>query len=173
MKYVKITKNDVANGPGVRAVLWVSGCTHHCLGCHNQNTWDPDIGEDFTEKVKEELFLALSPAYVSGITFSGGDPLHKNNIKDILSLIEEIKEKMPEKTIWLYTGYIWEDIKEKQDDADMKIRKKIIENIDILIDGPFILKQKNIMLPWCGSSNQRVIDIKESIKEGEIVLYSL
>ena len=171
VKYINITKRDIANGPGVRVVLWLSGCTHRCPGCHNEHTWDANIGDVFTEKIKEELFAALSPAYISGITFSGGDPLHENNLEDILFLIEEIREKMPEKTIWLYTGYMWENIKENQNDINMQTREKIIENIDVLVDGPFILKLKNIMLPWCGSSNQRVIDVKESIKERSLVLY--
>lgn len=172
MNYIKITKCDIANGPGVRVVLWTSGCGHYCHGCHNPETWDPCAGQLFDEKAEEELFSYLSLSFISGITFSGGDPMHENNIEKILELTEKIKKKMPKKNIWLYTGYVWEDIMEEiKEDESMIIRKKIIENVNVLVDGQFVLEKKDIKLTWMGSSNQRVIDVKESIKEKKVVLF--
>lgn len=171
MNYIKISKCDIANGPGVRVVLWTAGCSHHCYQCHNPETWDTAGGQLFDKKAEEELFSFLSPSYISGITFSGGDPMHENNIEKVLELTEKIRKRMHEKSIWLYTGYTWEEIMEsKINETNMEIRRKIINNIDILVDGPFILKLKDISLKWKGSSNQRVINVKESIKEGKIVL---
>lgn len=171
MNYIKISKCDVANGIGVRTVLWVSGCSHKCPGCHNPHTWDENEGKVFDSNAKEELFKALNQSYVSGITFSGGDPLYKNNVETILELIKDIKTKLPDKSIWLYTGYTVEEaFKNTQKDNLMELRKEIISLCDIVVDGPFVQKQKDLMLKWKGSSNQRVIDIKKSLAENKIIL---
>lgn len=161
MNYHKITKTDVANGPGIRVVLWVSGCEHHCPGCHNPQTWDEKSGKIFNDDAKTELFKALDNPYIAGVTFSGGDPLHPNNIETVTALAQEIKEKFPEKNIWLYTGYDWEKIKECS----------IMKNIDVAVEGKFIQAQRNISLKWRGSSNQRVVNVKKSKENNTVVLW--
>ncbi len=161
MKYHNITHDDMLNGSGLRVVLWVSGCEHRCNNCHNQITWDINNGLDFDEEAKKEIFDALEKDYIKGITFSGGDPLHKQNREDILKLAKEIKLKFPKKDIWLYTGYTWEEI----NDLD------IIQYIDILVDGRFVEELADEQLHWRGSSNQRVIDVKRTLIEDKIVHY--
>ncbi|MBO5969831.1 MAG: anaerobic ribonucleoside-triphosphate reductase activating protein [Clostridia bacterium] len=171
MNYHKIEKTSVANGPGVRVVLWVSGCSIHCCGCHNPETWDPKGGMLFDDAAKQELFESLNHDYIQGITFSGGHPLEPENIAEVHSLIFEILRRFPEKDIWLYTGYtlptefslcgIWE-----QQLWD------IISNCDVIVDGPFIEEQKDLTLPYRGSKNQRVIYIPDSyIKDGTVHWY--
>ncbi|MCI5623467.1 anaerobic ribonucleoside-triphosphate reductase activating protein [Anaerostipes sp.] len=161
MRYHNITKDDMLNGDGLRVVLWVSGCTHKCKNCHNPVTWDIKGGLEFDEGAKKELFEALDKPYVSGITLSGGDPLHPANCRDITILVEEIKEKFPEKTIWMYTGFCWEEISTLE----------VIKNIDVLIDGPYIEELRDSKIHWRGSSNQRVIDVKQSLKEDRLILH--
>ena len=182
MNYHNITYPDMNNGSGLRVVLWLSACSHHCKGCQNPQTWDINSGIPFDENAKEELFRELSKDYISGITFTGGDPLHENNLDEVLQLIEEIRSKFSNKTIWLYTGYEWEDIwydsKIVIDDytnkvyEDYKKRQQIISKCDVLVDGEYKEELRDISLHWRGSSNQRVIDVQESLKKGEIVLWS-
>lgn len=165
MKYHNITHDDMLNGDGLRVVLWVAGCSHRCEGCHNPITWEYEYGLDFDDKAKQEIFNELSKDYISGITFSGGDPLYHMNVDGVEKLIVEIKEKFPNKTIWLYTGWTFEYLYYGNGN------RKILENLDVLVDGPFKLKQRDINLYWRGSSNQRVIDVQESLKQGKIVLH--
>ncbi len=160
MRYHNITKDDMLNGDGLRTVLWVAGCSHGCKGCHNPITWDIEGGLLFDEPAKAELFAELEKDYVSGVTFSGGDPLHELNRSDVGKLVLEICEKYPDKSIWLYTGYNWEEIKDIP----------FIKNIDVLVDGEFIEALKDNTLKWKGSSNQRVIKAKESLQKGKIIL---
>lgn len=160
MRYHNITKDDMLNGDGLRVVLWVAGCSHGCKDCQNPITWDPQGGLPFTEEEKKEIFQELDKAYISGITFSGGDPLHPANIREVTALAREIRQRYPEKTIWLYTGYLWKEI------ADLEI----VNYLDVVVDGKFISAQKDITLPWRGSSNQKVIDVPSTLKEGKIVL---
>lgn len=155
MKFHNITKCDMLNGDGLRVVLWVSGCEIHCKNCQNKITWDPDYGVEFTEESKKEIFDELDKDYISGITFSGGHPLHPNNITTIHNLIKEIKEKYKDKTIWLYTGYTYEYLKEKSKTDN--ILDYILKNVDVLVDGPYIDELRDTKLEWVGSSNQRVI----------------
>ena len=150
MRYHNITKEDMLNGDGLRTVLWLAGCSHACPGCQNPVTWDVKGGLPFDEEAKQELFEALAPSWISGVTFSGGDPLHWQNRKEVGNLIEEIHEKFPEKTIWLYTGFLWEDIRDLP----------FLKNVDVLVDGPFVEAEKDVTLHWKGSANQRVIDVK-------------
>ncbi|HAF25746.1 MAG TPA: anaerobic ribonucleoside-triphosphate reductase activating protein [Lachnospiraceae bacterium] len=157
MRYHNITKDDMLNGDGLRAVLWLSGCDHHCKGCQNPLTWDPEGGLLFDEKAKEELFDILKRPYISGITFTGGDPLHKGNVNEVGKLIDEIKRDLPDKTIWLYTGDTWEDI----------IDIPFIRKADVVVDGEFIEDLKDNLLQWKGSKNQRVIDVKKTFKRYE------
>ena len=150
MNYHNITKDDMLNGDGLRVVLWVSGCAHGCKGCHNPITWDPKSGLPFDEAAKQEIFTELKKDYISGLTLSGGDPLFPGNRSTIEQLVKEVKENFPNKTIWLYTGYDWEAIS----------NLPLIQYIDIVIDGKFIESLKDAKLHWRGSSNQRVIDVK-------------
>lgn len=182
MNYINISKEDVCNGDGLRVVLWLSGCSHHCYHCQNCQTWDPDGGIIFDADAKRELFNELEKDYISGLTLTGGDPLHENNLEDVLSLIEEIRVSFPKKTIWLYTGYRWEELFNTSyskdyictttTDRDAIYRQQIIRNVDVLVDGRYIDSQRDITLKWRGSSNQRVIDVQKSFKKGEIVLYA-
>lgn len=173
MKYHNITTNDMKNGDGLRTVLWVAGCTHHCKNCHNPITWDHNGGIPFDQKAEEELFDKLNKDYISGITFSGGDPLHKNNLSEIARLCKLVREKFPTKTIWLYTGYKWEDIIEEINlwHQDELFLSQIIKNIDILVDGLFIEELKDENYHWAGSTNQRVIDVNKSLNDGKVVIY--
>ena len=172
MKYHNITHPDMNNGDGLRVVLWLSGCSHKCKGCQNPQTWSVDSGIPFDEEAEKELFEVLENDYISGITFSGGDPLHDNNIKDVLNLINKIRLLLPEKTIWLYSGYIWEDIFLPTRDELSRIRRDIISQCDVFVDGRYIDELRNITLKWRGSQNQRVIDCKKSIQENKIILFT-
>ena len=159
MNYFQITKCDMLNGEGIRVVLWVAGCSHHCKGCQNAYTWDAKAGLPFTDETKQELFDALSKDYIHGITFSGGDPLYVDNRETIANLIKEIKQKFPDKTIWLYTGYQYEDLKK------FKEIQPVLSDTDVIVDGPFIEELKDIDYPWAGSKNQRVLT-KEMRNQG-------
>lgn len=161
MRYHNITKDDMLNGDGLRVVLWVSGCSHCCPECQNPVTWDPNGGLYFDEKAKQEIFAELEKEYISGITFSGGDPLHIANQQAVLELAKEIREKFPDKTIWLYTGSLWEAIE----------HNPITQYLDVLVDGEFLIEEKDTQRHWCGSRNQKVIDVKETKKTGKLVLH--
>ena len=167
MNYHKIEKTSIVNGAGIRVVLWVSGCSFHCKGCHNPETWNANSGKPFDQESKIELFNALNKPYIQGITFSGGHPLEGCNRSTIYGLIKEIKEKFPEKDIWLYTGYTWEEIF----DNDIADIQSILCLVDVLVDGKYIEEQKDLTLKWRGSRNQRVIDVKASMKQEKVVLW--
>lgn len=160
MRYHNITKDDMLNGDGLRAVLWVAGCTHKCKGCHNPVTWDIEGGIPFDDAAKEELFEAIKPDYISGVTFSGGDPLHPANHVEVAVLAKEIKETFPNKTIWLYTGFCLDEIKTLD----------VVKYCDVIVDGPFVQEEFDGKLHWKGSKNQRVIDVQETLRRKEIVL---
>lgn len=157
MRYHNITKDDMLNGDGLRVVLWVAGCSHCCKGCHNPVTWDPDGGLLFDEEVKQEIFDQLDKSYISGLTFSGGDPLHTANRAGVQKFAKEVKERYPEKTIWLYTGALWEQIYEDP----------VMQYLDVVVDGEFIQAQKDNTLLWKGSKNQRVIDVQASLAQAD------
>ncbi len=161
MRYHDITKDDMLNGDGLRVVLWVSGCSHCCKDCQNPITWDPNGGLTFDEKAKQEVFQELSRDYISGITLSGGDPLYFGNRADIGKLIREIKETFPQKTVWMYTGFVWETISHLD----------IMKYVDVLVDGEYMAAQKDTKLFWRGSANQRVIDVSATLKKGKVVLH--
>lgn len=160
MNYHNITKTDLKNGDGLRVVLWVAGCNHQCKDCQNPETWDACGGLPFTNSEKQEIFDELKKDYISGITFSGGDPLFPANREVVGSLMKEINEKFPNKTIWCYTGYTFEQIQDLP----------FLKYIDVLVDGPFIPAKRELKLKWKGSSNQRVILVKESLKTGSLVI---
>ena len=155
MRYHNITKDDMLNGDGLRVVLWVAGCSHCCRECHNPITWDPAGGLPFDENAQKEIFDQLDKPYISGITFSGGDPLHAANRLDVSSLMAKVKQKYPDKTIWLYTGDVWENI----------LHYAAMQYVDVLVDGEFQVEKKNSKLLWKGSSNQRVIDVQKSLMQ--------
>ena len=155
MKYHNITKADMLNGEGLRTVLWVSGCSHKCPGCQNALTWDPNDGVPFDEKALEEIYQELKQDWCSGLTLSGGDPLFLNNRPMIRNVVLNVKENYPEKTIWCYTGYTWEELMEQlPNDNDLK---DILEHIDVLLEGKCILSQAETKLHYVGSANQRII----------------
>ena len=169
MRYHNITKADMLNGEGLRVVLWVSGCSHHCHACQNAMTWDPNDGLVFDEDAKKEIFDELEKDWCSGITLSGGDPLFFGNREEISKLVKEIREKFKDKTIWLYTGYTWEELLEQK--KTDKFLDTILNNIDVLLDGRFVLKLASEKIHYVGSSNQCVIDVKKSLKKNKKVLY--
>ena len=165
MNFHNITHDDMNNGDGLRVVLWVAGCDHHCKDCQNPVTWNPDDGVPFTLADKEEIFAALALDYIAGITFSGGDPLHPANRRDVRELMEEVKTRFPDKTIWVYTGYTWEEILQDSELAGM------MTPVDILVDGRFVTELKDVTYPWAGSTNQKVIDVQKTLQEGRIILH--
>ena len=173
MNYLGIDKTSINNGPGVRVVLWVSGCTCRCSGCQNPESWDFNAGKIFDETAKQELFNALNKPYIKGITISGGHPLENNNVEEIYLLIKEIKEVFPTKNIWLYTGYTWDHIFTTvcldRLDVNNVYRKAAVEMCDVLVDGPYIEEQRDITLKFRGSKNQRLIDVKKSIEQNAII----
>lgn len=169
MKYHNITKADMLNGEGLRTVLWVSGCSHHCPGCQNVITWDENDGVCYDHNTLLEIYHELDQDWCSGLTLSGGDPLFVKNRKDIRNLVINVKKLYPTKTIWVYTGYTYEKLIE-QTNLDLNL-KDILSKIDVLIDGKFILNLKDDKLHYIGSSNQRIIDMKRSLEIGEIVPY--
>ncbi|MBQ3785882.1 MAG: anaerobic ribonucleoside-triphosphate reductase activating protein [Lachnospiraceae bacterium] len=154
MRYHNITKDDMKNGDGLRVCLWVAGCAHCCKECHNPQTWDPNGGIPFDEAAKQEIFEQLDKSYISGITFTGGDPLHYANVDGITELAQEIKEKYPDKTIWMYTGSVWDEV----------INLPVMKYVDVLVDGEFEIEKRDVTLMWKGSSNQRVIDVQASLE---------
>lgn len=162
MRYHNITKEDMLNGDGLRVVLWFAGCAHHCKNCQNPITWDPEGGLPFDESARQEIFEELEKDYISGITFSGGDPLYVGTREGLFELIQEIRSRYPGKTIWLYTGYLWEEI----------CHLELIPYLDVVVDGRFVEELKDNNLPWKGSSNQRVIDVQTTLRLGKTVLYS-
>lgn len=162
MRYHNITHDDMLNGEGLRAVLWVAGCTHHCENCHNPITWDINGGILFDDAAERELFIEGGKGYISGITFSGGDPLHPDNRDQVTRLAKKYKEKYPNKNIWLYTGFLWEAVN----------NLPVMQYVDVLVDGRFVEELKDPQLHWRGSSNQRIIDVQAALEKGEVVLYN-
>lgn len=160
MRYHDITKDDMKNGDGLRVVLWVAGYSHHCPGCQNPVTWDPEDGLPFDRAAEEEIFGQLEQEYISGLTLSGGDPLYEGNREAVTELVRKVKSRYPKKTIWLYTGYRWEEIRDLE----------VIRDIDVVVDGRYIQEERDITLEWRGSANQRVIDVPKTRELGQIVL---
>lgn len=161
MRFHNITKDDMLNGDGLRVVLWVSGCDHNCEDCQNPITWDPNQGVVFDEAAKAEIFDQLNKSYISGITFSGGDPLFLGNRTEITEFSKELREKYPDKTQWMYTGYDYEEV------AGLEVMKYI----DVLVDGEYKKSLRDVTALWKGSTNQRVIDVKATRDTGAIVLH--
>ena len=174
MHYATIKKFDIANGEGVRVSIFVSGCSHKCPGCFNDIAWPFEYGEEYTQEVEEEIIEACRPSYIRGLSLLGGEPFEKVNQLGLISLIRRFKKEFPDKDIWCYTGYLMDqDILNEESTIQTEVTRELIEAIDVLVDGKFILKLKDISLKFKGSSNQRVIDVKESLKQNKVVLHKL
>ena len=163
MNYHNIYHCDMLNGNGLRVTLWVAGCEHHCANCHNPATWDINSGIPFDVAAMNELLDALNQDYISGLTLSGGDPMHIDNREEILRICDVVKQKFPKKNIWMYTGYTFEEIQDSP----------ILQYIDVLVDGPYIEEQRDITMKFAGSKNQRLISVKETLKQGQIIQYKI
>ncbi len=171
MHIAEIKKTDIANGEGVRVSLFVSGCTRHCKNCFNKVAWDFDYGKPFTPEVEEELLSALAPDYIAGLSLLGGDPFEPSNQEGLVPFLKKVKERFPQKTVWCYTGYTYGGGKMLEEHANCASTSALLSMIDVLVDGPFIEELKDIRLKFRGSSNQRVIDLKATLKSGNIVLF--
>lgn len=168
MRYAIIKKNDIANGPGIRVSIFVSGCRHHCPGCFNEEAWDFNYGNEFTDDTILEVIDAMKPSYISGLSLLGGEPFEYVNQVGLLKLVKRVKEVYPDKDIWAYSGFLFDrDIVLKQMSVYPET-KELLSYIDVLVDGKFIESKKNPNLYFRGSSNQRIINVKESLKFGEV-----
>lgn len=184
MRYAQIRSMDISNGEGVGVSLFVQGCPFHCKNCFNSDTWDFNGGKEWTEEIKDKFIKLIDRPYIKRVSFLGGECLAEQNLDEVLKLVQEIRISFPEKTIWLYTGFCWNDIMcsfaglqadyvvlDKKDIEAWEKRKEIISNADVLVDGEYIDEQRDITLKWRGSSNQRVISVVDSLAQGKIVLY--
>ncbi|MGN0106918.1 MAG: anaerobic ribonucleoside-triphosphate reductase activating protein [Hominilimicola sp.] len=165
MNYAAIKKTDIANGPGVRVSLFVSGCRRHCKNCFNSETWDFNYGNQFDKNAMSEITEALDKEYIEGFSILGGEPFEKENRKTVYTIIRTVKEKFPHKTIWCYSGFTFEEL--------LEASRNILELIDVLVDGAFVEEKKNLRLKFRGSENQRIIDVKKSLETGKIVEFEV
>lgn len=170
MNYGAIKKCDIANGVGVRTVLFVSGCTHHCKGCFQPETWNFDYGEKYTKETEDEIIESLKPDYVDGITLLGGEPFEPENQRELVKLLRRIKKELPKKTVWSFSGYTYEELT-GDSRAVCEVTNEMLSMLDVLVDGEFIEAKRNISLRFRGSENQRLIDMNKTRKEGKIVLW--
>lgn len=173
MKYAKIRKCDVANGPGVRVSLFVSGCNHHCKNCFNPEAWDFNYGQDFTNKEEQEIIEYLKPEYITGLTLLGGEPFEKVNQEGLAPFIKKVKQTYPDKKIWCYTGFNFDKqiLGQMVKEENREETKEMLENIDYIVDGKFVEELKDPKLKFRGSSNQRIIDVKKSLEKNEVILW--
>ena len=170
MNFATIKKRDIADGPGVRVSLFVSGCTHHCEGCFNEIAWDFDYGAPFTKAVEDELLEALAPDYIQGLTLLGGEPFEPENQRALLPFLKRVREVYPQKNIWCYSGYTLDQL-QGESRARCEVTDEMLAQLDVLVDGRFVLAKKNIRLRFRGSENQRLIDMNKTREAGEIVLW--
>ena len=168
MNYATIKKNDIANGPGVRVSLFVSGCTHRCKDCFNQEAWDFQYGHPFGQAQVDEILQDLSKPYIKGLSLLGGEPFHPDNQSAVLDLVQQARAAYPNLNIWCYSGYLFQDLAAGQVGRHSRA---LLEQLDILVDGPFVAEKKNLSLRFRGSENQRIIQVQPSLKEGQIVLW--
>ena len=171
MNYATIKNCDIANGPGVRVSLFVSGCTHHCKGCFNQEAWDFDYGQPFTQETIEMILDMLAPAYVRGLTLLGGEPFEPQNQPAIVNLLRQVKAKYPEKSIWSFSGYLFDRDILPGKLGDPEITGEFLSYLDVLVDGPFMEAKKNLSLRFRGSENQRLINVPASLEQGSVILW--
>lgn len=170
MNYAVIKKNDIANGPGVRVSLFVSGCRHHCRNCFNREAWDFSYGSPFTEETEEEILSALDHSYVTGLSLLGGEPFEPENQKALLHLVRRVRERLPEKTIWCYSGFTFEKDLLTGSAGDPETVRALLSSLDVLVDGRFVEELKDPALLFRGSSNQNIIDVPRSLEAGKMVL---
>ena len=170
MHYATIKNCDIANGPGVRVSLFVSGCTHHCKGCFNEVAWDFEYGTPFTEETIQTILDMLRPDYIKGLTLLGGEPFEPQNQEPILQLLRRIKAQMPNKSIWAFSGYLFDKIISGTL-GDWTITKEYLDYLDVLVDGPFVEEKKNLNLRFRGSENQRLIDVPASLQAKKVILW--
>ena len=173
MNYATIKTYDIANGTGVRVSLFVSGCRHHCKGCFNAVAWDFSYGELFDEKTENYILDNLEPDFIEGLTLLGGEPFEVENQRGLINFLRKVKEKYPNKTIWAYSGFLFDKELLNESKARCEVTDEMLSYIDVLVDGKFELENKNISLKFRGSTNQRIIDVKESLKKKEVVLYKI
>ncbi len=171
MNYATIKNCDIANGPGVRVSLFVSGCTHHCKGCFNEIAWDFDYGEPFTQQTIDMILEMMRPDYIKGITLLGGEPFEPQNQPALVELLRQIKGAYPEKSVWAFSGYLFDKDILPGCLGDPAVTKEFLSYLDVLVDGPFIEAKKNLSLRFRGSSNQRIIHVPSSLEKGQIVLW--
>ena len=171
MNYATIKNCDIANGPGVRVSLFVSGCTHRCPGCFNEIAWDFDYGEPFTRQTIDAVVNMLRPAYIRGLTLLGGEPFEPQNQQPIVELLRQVKKELPDKSIWAFSGYLFDRDILSGRLGPWEVTKEYLSYLDVLVDGPFVQSRKNLSLRFRGSENQRLIDVPASLKSGEIVLW--
>jgi len=171
MNYAEIKNCDIANGPGVRISLFVSGCTHRCKGCFNEIAWDFHYGKPFTQQTIDELLAMLAPDYVKGITLLGGEPFEPENQPAIVDFLRQMKSKYPDKSVWAFSGYLFDKDILAGKLGPWEITQEYISYLDVLVDGPFVLEKKDLSLRFRGSSNQRIIDVPASLQKGEVVLW--
>lgn len=171
MNYATIKNCDIANGPGVRISLFVSGCTRHCKDCFNREAWDFNYGEPFTEEVMDRIVDLLRPAYVRGLTVLGGEPFEPQNQPGVLALLRKVKQELPEKSIWCFSGYTLDGHILAGKLGPREVTMELLSYLDVLVDGPFIAEKKNLSLRFRGSENQRLIDMKKTLASGDIVLW--
>lgn len=173
MNYAKIRKCDVANGPGVRVSLFVSGCNHHCKNCFNRDAWDFNYGNEFTEKQEEQIIEDLKPEYITGLSLLGGEPFEQANQEGLAPLVKKVKQTYPDKKIWCYTGFTFDKqiLGQMVQEENRDTTKQMLENIDYIVDGRFVEELKDPKLQFRGSANQRIIDVKKSLEENDIVLW--
>lgn len=171
MNYADIKRIDVANGPGIRVSLFVSGCTHHCKGCFNPETWDFNFGGLFTEKQIDEIISYLEPDHIKGLSLLGGEPFEYSNQQGLLPLMRKFKEVYPNKDVWCYTGYLFDEDIVKEMMVKWPETRELIKYIDIIVDGKFIQELKDLNLVFRGSSNQRIIDVQKSLEAKEVILW--
>ena len=168
MNYANIKDFDIANGPGVRISLFVSGCTHHCTGCFNREAWDFDYGQPFTQETVDEIIQMMKPAYIKGLTLLGGEPFEPQNQGPIVELLRRVKKEYPQKSIWAFSGYLFDrDILSGR----LGDTREYLSYLDVLVDGPFVEAKKNLSLRFRGSENQRLIDVPASLAAGEVILW--
>ena len=171
MNYAEIKNCDIANGLGVRVSLFVSGCTHHCKNCFNQMTWDFDYGEVFDESVEQKIIDYLKPNHITGLTLLGGEPMEPANQRALLPFVKKVKALYPQKDIWVYSGYVFDKELMQESRSRCEVTDELLSYIDVLVDGRFVEELKDISLKFRGSSNQRIIDVQESLKNKTVVLY--
>ena len=171
MHYGEIKNCDIANGNGVRVTLFVSGCTNHCPGCFQPQTWDFSYGEKFTKETEEKILQMLSPIFINGLTLLGGDPFEPANQRELVGFLRKVRETYPQKDIWAFSGFTWEEMHQENSYVHTEVTDEMLSLLDVLVDGRFVEELKDISLRFRGSSNQRLIDVPKTLAQGEIVIW--